>query len=153
MRSISFILVIVLLIGCSTARQTQEAINSGNYLSAINKSITKLTQNKTRKGNQDIVLLLEEAFKKHAEREINEINFLRKDGNSANLEKIYNGYLNLTAIQERIKPLLPLRIYDEGRNANFRQLRDDQASGNPVFGGRYWFARGTNYFLNVYFRF
>ena len=120
MRTISLFVVIALLIGCSTARQTQEAINSGNYLSAINKSINKLTQNKTRKGNQDIVLLLEEAFKKHADRELSQINFLKKDGNPANLERIYNGYLDLRAIQERIKPLLPLRIYDEGRNANFK---------------------------------
>ena len=70
MRILSFILTVALLISCSTARQTQEAINTGNYLSAINKSITKLSQNKTRKGNQDIVLLLEEAFKKHTDREL-----------------------------------------------------------------------------------
>ncbi|HZW62747.1 MAG TPA: TonB-dependent receptor, partial [Flavobacteriaceae bacterium] len=43
--------------------------------------------------------------------------------------------------------------FEQGRNANFRQLRDDQALDTPVFGGKYWYARGTNYFLNLYFRF
>ncbi len=123
MRIVSFFLVIVLLISCSTARQTQEAINTGNYLSAINKAITKLTQNKTRKGNQDIILLLEEAFKRHSDRELDQINFLKNDGNPANLENIFNAYVDLNTIQERIKPLLPLRIYDENRDASFK-LKD-----------------------------
>ena len=43
--------------------------------------------------------------------------------------------------------------FEQGRNANFRQLRDDKALDTPVFGPKYWFGRGTNYFLNVYFRF
>ncbi len=43
--------------------------------------------------------------------------------------------------------------FEQGRNANFRQLRDDQALDKPVFGSKYWYGRGTNYFLNVYFRF
>lgn len=39
--------------------------------------------------------------------------------------------------------------FEQGRNANFRQLRDDKALDNPVFGNRYWFGRGTTYFINV----
>lgn len=120
MRIVSFFTAIALLISCSTARQTQTAINTGNYLSAINKSIGKLSQNKTRKGNQDIVLLLEEAFGKHTERELREINFLKKDNNPVNYEKVYNTYLGLDRIQERIKPLLPLRVYNEDRDASFK---------------------------------
>lgn len=43
--------------------------------------------------------------------------------------------------------------FEQGRNANYRQLRDDQALDTPVFGSKYWYGRGTTYFLNVYFRF
>lgn len=39
--------------------------------------------------------------------------------------------------------------FEQGRNANFRQLRDDRALQIPVFGNRYWFGRGTTYFLNI----
>lgn len=43
--------------------------------------------------------------------------------------------------------------FEQGRNANFRQLRDDKALETPVFGNRYWYGRGTTYFLNVNLRF
>ena len=43
--------------------------------------------------------------------------------------------------------------FEQGRNANFRQLRDDKALDTPVFGSKYWYGRGTTYFLNVNIRF
>ncbi|PQJ79764.1 TonB-dependent receptor [Polaribacter porphyrae] len=43
--------------------------------------------------------------------------------------------------------------FEQGRNANFRQLRDDKALETPVFGNRYWYGRGATYFLNVNLRF
>ncbi|MBE9489341.1 MAG: TonB-dependent receptor, partial [Bacteroidetes bacterium] len=43
--------------------------------------------------------------------------------------------------------------FEQGRNANYRELRDDKALNTPVFGPKYWYGRGTNYFLNVNFRF
>ncbi|KAB1160711.1 TonB-dependent receptor [Tenacibaculum aiptasiae] len=43
--------------------------------------------------------------------------------------------------------------FEQGRNANYRELRDDNANGAPSFGNKYWFGRGTTYFLNVNYRF
>ena len=43
--------------------------------------------------------------------------------------------------------------FEQGRSANFRELRDDNANPKRVFGPRYWYGRGANYFLNVYIRF
>ncbi len=43
--------------------------------------------------------------------------------------------------------------FEQGRNANFRQLRDDQALSTPVFSPKYWYGRGTTYFVNIYIRF
>lgn len=43
--------------------------------------------------------------------------------------------------------------FEQGRNANYRQLRDDVSNDTPVFGSKYWYGRGTTYFINVYFRF
>jgi hypothetical protein len=43
--------------------------------------------------------------------------------------------------------------FEQGRNANFRQLRDDKALDTPVFGNKYWYGRGATYFLNVNLRF
>jgi hypothetical protein len=43
--------------------------------------------------------------------------------------------------------------FEQGRNANFRELRDDRALDTPVFGSKYWYGRGATYFVNVYVRF
>ena len=43
--------------------------------------------------------------------------------------------------------------FEQGRNANYRELRDDVNNPKRVFGPKYWYGRGANYFVNVYFRF
>lgn len=43
--------------------------------------------------------------------------------------------------------------FEQGRNANYRQLRDDKALNTPVFGSKYWYGRGATYFVNVNYRF
>lgn len=43
--------------------------------------------------------------------------------------------------------------FEQGRNANYRQLRDDKALDRPVFGSKYWYGRGATYFLNLYVKF
>ncbi|MBT8307189.1 MAG: hypothetical protein KJN85_09640 [Maribacter sp.] len=111
--------ILLLFIACGGVKKTQQAINTGNYMNAINSAVQKLADNKDRKANQDYVLLLEEAFQKNTEREMERIAYLKKDGNPANLEAIYKGYNNLNRIQESIKPLLPLQVYDENRYAEF----------------------------------
>lgn len=110
---------ILTITACGGVKKTQEALNTGNYVTAMDKAIKNLAENKTKKSNQEYITLLEEAFAKNAEREEQEIAFLQNDGNPANLETIYNKYVQLKRIQERIKPLLPLRINDQGRNARF----------------------------------
>ncbi|SMC50637.1 hypothetical protein [Cellulophaga tyrosinoxydans] len=108
-----------LFISCGGVKKTQEALNSGDYNNAIHKAIANLVDNKTKKGNQAYVILLEEAFKKNTERELKQIAFLQKSGNPANYEEIYNSYINLKQIEDRIAPLLPLPIYEENRDAKF----------------------------------
>ncbi|EAR00390.1 hypothetical protein [Maribacter sp. HTCC2170] len=111
--------ILLFLIACGGVKKTQQAVNTGNYLNAINNAVQKLSNNKDKKGNQTYVLLLEEAFQKNVEREMEHIAYLKKDGNPANLEAIYNGYKNLNRIQETIRPLLPLQIQEEKRYAEF----------------------------------
>jgi len=119
MKKIVLFSVLVILASCSGVKKTQEALNTGNYMAAMDKAIGNLVGNKTKKGNQEYIVLLEEAFAKNAEREHKEINFLLKDGNPAHLETVYDKYMQLRNVQERIRPLLPLRINDRGRNASF----------------------------------
>lgn len=115
----SLLLCIGLLMSCSGVKKTQSMLSDGNYDGAINRSIDNLKTNKTSKGKQDYVYLMEEAFAKAKQRDLNDIAMLQKDGNPAGLEKIYNTYLQLQTRQERIRPLLPLPLLKEGRNAIF----------------------------------
>ncbi len=108
-----------LLVACGGVKKTQEAVNTGNYSQAIYSAIDNLADNKSKKNHQPYILILEEAFRKNTERELQQIAFLSKDGNPANYEAIYEGYNSLKQIQEQIRPLLPLEIYDENRQASF----------------------------------
>lgn len=118
-RAILYLSTIVFLIACGGVKKTQEAINTGNYQQAINSALRNLAEKKDKKGNQSYILMLEEAFSKNMERELQNISYLEKDGNPANLEAIYKGYTQLKNIQQRIRPLLPLYLRDEGRDARF----------------------------------
>ncbi len=118
MKKITTLLVIVFLVSCGV-KQTTNMLTSGDYDGAINNSVNSLRSNKDKKGKQDYIYLLEEAFAKAKERDLRDIQFLAKDANPRNLERIYNTYLLLNNRQEKIRPLLPLRLMKENRNAKF----------------------------------
>lgn len=117
MKKSLLILFSMILASCGGVKKTQQAINEGNYLTAINKSIQNLSKNKTKRGNQEYILILEDAFAKHSKRELANITFLKQDGNPANYEKIYASYVSLKSLQNKIEPLLPLPVYEENRDA------------------------------------
>ncbi|NQY06627.1 MAG: hypothetical protein HRT68_10700 [Flavobacteriaceae bacterium] len=113
------ILSAIIIASCSSAKRTEQALSTGNYDQAITTAIRKLRTKKDRKGKQPLIIMLESAYGKAQRRDHETIEYLKKDGNPANLERIYNTYLDLDARQERIKPLLPLYIIDKGANASF----------------------------------
>ncbi|NVK09762.1 MAG: hypothetical protein HWD89_11980 [Tenacibaculum sp.] len=114
------ILSVLVLTSCSSVKTTEKALNSGNYDKAISLSIEKLAKNKAKEKNQPHVLMLQEAFRKATDRDLDRISFLEKEQNPENFETIYTLYQRLKNRQERIKPLLPLRILSSGRNAKFK---------------------------------
>ena len=114
----SLLFIVVFFFACSV-RQTESSLRSGDYDEAIRIALSKLQNRKDAKGKQDYIYLLEEAFAKAKERDLATINSLSKDANPSNFEKIFNLYQNLNARQERIKPVLPLKLNRENRNASF----------------------------------
>ena len=118
MKKITLLFFAVLLASCGV-KQTQSMLSSGDYDGAINSAIDALRSNKNAKGKQDYIYLLEEAFAKAKQRDLETLNLLAKEKNPANYEKIYNLYSQLKKRQERIKPLLPMQLLKEGRNAIF----------------------------------
>ncbi len=120
------LLILVMLVSCNSVKKTQKALNTGNYDQAITIALNKLRTNKERKGRQPYILMLEEAYAKVVDRDLNTISYLKKEGNPANLERTYNTYLSLRDRQEKIKPLLPLYHAEQGRNADFKIENYDQ---------------------------
>lgn len=100
-------------------KTTRTMLTSGDYDAAIRKSVEGLRSNKNAKGNQDYVYLLEEAYAKAKERDQRNIEAWSKDSNPDNLEKIYETYNLLSNRQELIRPLEPLKLISEGRDAQF----------------------------------
>ena len=102
--------VFLLLIACNTKKQVEIAVNSGNYDRAINTALDKLRKNKDKKRNYDYVIMLQDAYYKVAERDLETIKHLKKDNNPETFINIFELYLDLDARQEAIKPILPLNI-------------------------------------------
>ncbi|TYP99193.1 hypothetical protein C7447_102514 [Tenacibaculum adriaticum] len=126
MKKITLLFLITLtIVSCSSVKSTQKAINSGNYDKAISLSIENLKKNKTKEKNQPYVEMLVKAFKKVKERDEARIAFLKKENRPENLESILNLYQQLNNRQERIKPLLPLKVLATGRNAEFKMRNYD----------------------------
>ena len=43
--------------------------------------------------------------------------------------------------------------FEQGRNANYQTLKEDTSAPTRRFGPKYWFGRGTTYFMNLNLRF
>lgn len=119
MKKITSLLALFIIAASCGVKQTRELLTSGDYDAAITNAVDGLRGNKNAKGKQDYVYMLEEAFAKAKERDLRDINGWFKDANPQNLEKIYNTYVQLNYRQEQIRPLLPLKLLKEGRDAQF----------------------------------
>ncbi|WP_299277813.1 hypothetical protein [uncultured Psychroserpens sp.] len=110
--------LLLVLTSCSGRKQIEKAISHGNYDQAINDALRKLENNKDKKRKQDYIVMLEEAYYKVLEEDLQDIQHLKKDGNPEQYKVIYEIYLDLEARQNAIKRVLPLQI--NGRNLNLK---------------------------------
>ncbi|CCB69588.1 hypothetical protein [Flavobacterium branchiophilum] len=110
--------IIMFILSCGV-KKTRNMLVNGDYDAAIKKSVEGLRSNKNSKGNQEYVLILEEAFAKAKERDLRNIATWSKEQIPSNYEKIFNTYSLLEQRQEQIRPLLPLQVFAENRTAVF----------------------------------
>lgn len=116
--TILFSILFLTLSSCGV-KTTQSLLSDGNYDGAIDRAVEALRTKKDSKGKQDYVYLLEEAFAKAKERDLRDLDVIIKEANPANAERTYNTYLQLNNRQEKIRPLLPLQLLKQGKNASF----------------------------------
>lgn len=117
MRNIFLVLVGLLVLSCGSTQTATNQIQSGNYIDAFNTSVTQLNKDKTKKSNQKLILLLQEAYQKAAEADLTDIKRLQKENTPENLKKIYGNYLNLDIRQDKVRILQPL--YYDGNEVTF----------------------------------
>ena len=42
--------------------------------------------------------------------------------------------------------------YEQPRNANYPELKQDKQLSKPIFGPKYWYGNGASYYINIYVR-
>ena len=135
--------VLLLLIACNTKKQVEVAVNSGNYDRAINTALDKLRKNKDKKRNYDYAIMLQDAYYKVVERDLENIAHLKKDKNPEMFRNIYELYLDLDARQEAIKPILPLNVNGKNIRFTFNDYSNDIISSKTQLSD-YLYEKGLN---------
>lgn len=118
-------ILILLLVSCSSRKQIEKAVHSGNYDRAIEDALDKLEYNKNKDRKQDFALLLQNAFDKAVERDLKSIKHLKKDGNPQHYKSIYDLYVKLDRRQEAIKPILPLKVKEKNLQFSFNDYTSE----------------------------
>jgi hypothetical protein len=133
-------MAVLLLSGCNSVKRNQKFLAQGNYNQAIGLAVKKLQKDKTHTKNEEHILLLEEAFKKVVDEDMRQINVLKKENNLKSKRDLYYVYQGLEHRQQLIRPLLPLYIPSENRNARFRikDYTDDAIAAKQVLGDALW---------------
>jgi hypothetical protein len=123
-----FLLLSVLvsvLVSCSAKKQMETAISHGNYDQAISEALNKLKNNKDKKRKQDYIVLLEEAYYKVLDEDLQTIAHLKKDGNPEQYKAIYNIYIDLEERQNAIKRVLQLKINGKTLNLEYNDYHSE----------------------------
>lgn len=115
--------LLILTAGCSPAKKINRLIGEGHYDQAIQMAVHKLRRKRNVKSADKYVLLLERAFAKAQAEDVDYIEKLRKDPRVDKWELIYNRLVKINNRQNVVRPLLPLRVVSQNREAHF-DMRD-----------------------------
>ena len=68
--------------------------------------------------------------------------------------KINNYYVGVfMGINNVLGELFKTGGFEQSRNANYPELKQDKQLDKPIFGSKYWYGNNTSYYLNLYVRF
>ena len=117
MKNFTLLLIALIVLSCGSTQTATNQIQSGNYVDAFNTSVAQLNKDKTKKSNQKLIPLLQEAYIKSAKSDLDEINTLKQENRPESFKKVYGNYLNLDIRQDEVRALQPL--YFEGNEVIF----------------------------------
>ena len=68
--------------------------------------------------------------------------------------RINNSYIGFFAgINNVLGEIFKSGGFEQSRNANYPELKQDKQLNKPIFGAKYWYGNKTSYYLNLYIRF
>lgn len=131
-------LLLVISSGCKVA---EKEFREGNYDEAINICIKKLVDNPDK---SEYILILEEAFLRANNEDLDYIKSLNTEGSPDRWEEIYNVYERIYGRQLKIRPLLPLYVGAEERDAEFKFADAlDGMNTAKKNAAAYWYANAN----------
>lgn len=122
-RNLLFFVAILsfLLASCSSSKQ---ALKNGDYNGAARYASKKLRKNPNK---QKEILILEEAYAKANQKDLDRISFLKKEGNPNNWDEIYRLYASINSRQQMIKFLPELYVKKQAdRQVQFKLIDTDE---------------------------
>ncbi len=72
-------------------------------------------------------------------------------GKSWKLDHYYLGFF--ASINNLLGEVYRSGGFEQSRKGNFAEFKEDAELEHPLFGNKYWYGRGTTYYLNFYVRF
>ena len=121
---------------CNTV---QKAVNKGNYDLAVERATRKLKRNPDK---TKYAVLLEKAFSKAYERDMQRVDYLRREGNPTNSSQIYYTLLEIRQRYNLVQPLLPMKI--GSHQAVFQNVSDADLVAAKQAAAEYLYAHATN---------
>ena len=105
--TVAFITLLIIS-SCSSAKKAEKSIQAGDYDSAFNLAVEKLSKDKHKKSNQKLIPSLQEAYDKANTRDLQRINRFKKLKDPSYLKDIYALYVVLDIRQDEVLMLQPL---------------------------------------------
>ncbi len=132
------IFLVVISSGCKVA---EKEFRKGDYDEAIDICVKKLIDNPDK---AEYIVILEQAFMRANDGDLEIIKSLNTEGRPDRWEDIYHVYESIYNRQQKIKPLLPLYLGTEERDAEFKFVDAvDGLNTAKKNAAAYWYADAT----------
>ena len=114
-------LILIYIVGCflfTSCASIQQSIDSGDYDTAIDIAVKKL---QGKKKEDETILALKKAYDKASEQDKTRLNQIKGSGKAAYWPEIYELYTKMDNRQNKIIPLLPLKL-ENGELVDFERF-------------------------------
>ena len=137
MRKMIYASIFLLVIG-SGCKVAEKEFRKGDYEEAIDICVKKLIDNPDK---AEYIVILEQAFLRANGADLDMIKSLNTEGRPDRWEEIYDIYQRVYNRQQKIKPLLPLYLGTEERDAEFKFVDAvDGLNTAKKNAAAYWYA-------------